>query len=396
MEVVAGMRVLDEQTFAAEIGPAAPNAAGDRVLVPVAGREVRVCRVDDGGRLGTERVIALPTEPYDDVENDDAEQDGPRFGYTRASFVGEDLAVVVREIDSIPFNVACIDLRSGAQIADISPEEMYVHVYGPDPLPLGPRHVLAVGIENAVCLEVPSLREAFRIRAFDEEGAPVGEDEHVLGDEQIAANGVAWDRSASTLHVLWSAFNQNSLQGYRIDLEQGAFERAYRRTDVSGDDGVGLCLNPDGSGLTAMVQTMDLLVSFAPGETEAPRLARLGFLQLFAPDGATETARIPLESELRRDFAWGEHHSLAADGKTMTVTGYRFSTDDLCTQPIYVAPRRVVVGTPSGLLLGVDVASGTQEVLHDLGGPLIGLRYHAATRRLVAACRAGRLILLEA
>jgi hypothetical protein len=378
------MKRLFELEFEECCNPPAVSSGGDKLLVPF-GDALHLFTVKEDGSLTEERIISLP------LNLEDEEHSYLPLRYPRVVSVDDDRAVVVGETAYTHWIAADIDLKTGSVRATYLDDSTFP-VFGQNPILLDDSHVLVATLETAVCLNLGSFQEVFRIRTYDEEYCAVGE-EDVTPDEQITQGGVVWDASRAMLHVAWRAFNENSLQGYDIDLNNGTCARAYRSSAICEDDGAGLSLDPGGNGFCMMIQTMDKVILYPPGQTEPPRLAPLGCLVWTNLEGV-ERDRLPVDGELGRDFAWSSHQQYGADGIAVAATGYRFSAEDKASPPIYIRPDRIILGTPGGLLIEANRAARTQEIIHDLGECLNGLQYHSSTNRLFAAC-GNRLIVLE-
>jgi hypothetical protein len=390
------MRVLAEVRIdgAESLTTVAADEDGRRAAFVADDRTIHVFAIGENGGLAPLSVAELPTAP--------SGGDGkPVLTDARAVFVGDDSLLVGRQVNITNLQLALLDPATGAVTADAYlPSQMICpETAAPVVLPMG-RHVLYPILENVLCLEVPSLREVFRIRAYDEEGYVLGEGEDISGEEQVT--GLVYDPATSLLHVQWSVFNSWALQGYRIDAGAGTCAIDYRRAEVGDDEGAGLCPLPDGAGLAATAKTLDshlLTGDPAPEEDEpAPGLrAPFGRVWLLGDGdggGSDEAPEpLPLLAELRRDFSVVGHYRYPPEGGAVHV-GWRFSAEHLAGAPFFVDDQTLVAGLPSGALLGLDTGSGETAVLHDLGRPLNALTYHAPTRRLFAACGDGHAVVL--
>jgi hypothetical protein len=218
-------------------------------------------------------------------------------------------------------------------------------------------------------------------------------------------------------------FNEAFLMRYRLDAPPRAFGDERCRFVLEARDGVlqghepaGLCLNPARDGVTASFQVMDELIDLRGQEVSdwtrergrmlglreerepsVPRSARLGCLCIFSePD---RRRWINLHSEVERDFSWSPYQAVDGTGSVVTV-GYRLSAGRMgaggfMTKPVYLDDRRVAVGTPSGLLLCCNTASGHSEMLYDFKSPINGLQFCRRDRLLLVGCEDGGLNLLS-
>jgi hypothetical protein len=409
------MRVLARVDLPEPITSVALEPGGDRVAVAV-GERLLVYSLARGS-LDPSSIIPLTTDRL--VRPGDT---GVTASDTRVAFLDERTLFVVRKLvretpdRSVPWadrerlHLAIVDARTGELLAEH--DEPFEYGLRTDPLPVSERHVLIERHygQTIACLEVPAFREVCRVRSHDDEGNVIGEDD-CDPEEQVAPDGFVYDDRDQLLHVLWGVFNEAILQTYRLDLADSRFLRVSRSSVLERHEPVGLCLIPSGEGVAATFQVMDDLIDLrgeriadwtqsrddmlarrGEGEPELPRTARLGCLGLFS---GQDRRFLDIISETERDFMHSPQWTPDEDGR-MVVVGFRLGarTGDGAhlTKPVFVDDGRVVVGTPSGFLLCVDVENRRSEVIHDFGSPIRGIRFHRDQRLLLVGCADGTFV----
>ncbi|MFO0892119.1 MAG: hypothetical protein U0790_23650 [Isosphaeraceae bacterium] len=387
-----------------EIGAVALGAGGSLAAVTVARSGVLLFEIygetiRPGGSLDLSPSPGRPAGP--DLER-------IWIGFETVAFLDDQTLLVARGVrrwyradpprapvpaeECFTTDLAALCLRTGASLGEF--RDSPCDPPWTPPLPIGDGRVLFNPTSTVICVEVPSFREAWRVRRVEGEEI-VPPEEGALGDEQAAPNGLAYDAASGILYVLWRVHREAFLQTYRIDPGAHGFTRLGRRSVLRGHEAAGLCLNPDGTGVTGWFLTDQEIVrdDRPPGEQAPPATARLGMLGIFGPD---EDRFVEVFSDVDRDFACSPHLGAGADPDGPLVpAGFTVGVDFHYCRPFYLAPGRVAVNTPGGLLLGVDTDSGRAEVLHDFHAPIVALDHHPATRRLLVGCEGGRLALLS-
>lgn len=249
---------------------------------------------------------------------------------------------------------------------------------GVDPVPVPPNHVLlSVAQKTLACVDVDSWREVHRLRELDQEYDPVGSDAD-YPEEMIATNGVAYVPDCGLLFVLWGYAYASVLQSYRFDPGGSGFESVLR-SRIENLEPLGLCVRPDGAAVAAFFD--DLRSGHVPA---LPAQARLGVLGHFF---GGEERRLDVQSEAPRDFDCAANKTIDSEGREV-VTGYSVaintvSADGYEPRMFYLDDGRILLTSPSGLLLGIDPKNGRTEVLHDCGSRVEGIAFHRGSRMLL-------------
>jgi hypothetical protein len=408
------MRVIARVDFGEPITSVALEPGGDRVTVAV-GDRLLVYSLGRGS-LDPSSTIPLATDHL--LRPGDT---GVTASDTRVAFLDERTLFVARKLvretpdRSVPWvdrerlHLAILDARTGDLL--VEHDEPFEYGLRSDPLPVSEKHVLIERHygQSIACLEVPGFREVCRLRSHDDQGNVIGDDD-CDPEEQVAPDGYVFDDRDQLLHVLWGVFNEAILQTYRLDLADSRFVRVSRFSVLDRHEPTGLSLDPSGS-VAASLQIMDDLIDLrgervadwtqsrgamlalrGEGEPELPRTARLGCLGLFS---GQDRRFLDLISETERDFIHSPQWTPDEDGR-MVVVGFRLAagTGDGAhlTKPVFVDDERLVVGTPSGLLLCLDAGSGRSEVVHDFCSPIRGIRFHRDQRLLLVGCADGTFV----
>ena len=287
-----------------------------------------------------------------------------------------------------------------------------------DLVPVPPHHALISLRSTVLCVDVEAFEEVCSARAV-EDGDVVEED--AVPEEYLVPNGLAFDPAEGIAHLLCGAHAEAILLRCRLDLPARAFIRESRRAFPEFQDRVGLCLTP-GGGLTLSFQMADALVDLegrpitgsedtrrellARPRQESPappRTAPLGFLSLLPEDTSAEPRRVDFDSDFARDFS-SEPFNVTDDAGQPVHVGYRYSAGDVrltlahgdfLTKPVYIDDHRVALGTPSGILLCIDTATGQSEAVHDLHSRINALQFHPDKRLLLAGGEDGTVTVLD-
>jgi hypothetical protein len=340
-------------------------------------REVLVYALDQG-RLDEHKVLPLATARREGI-----------WPSTKLAFVGDDVLLVAREMPQI--RVSAFQIATGNIVGGFE-DEAYGPMFAP-PLLLSTRHVLISAAETAICIDLNSFREVFRIRRLDEDGLAVDEDDFVAG-EQVSPNGIAYDSRTGFLYVLWRSFVNSFLQTYRLDLEGNRFERLQRRLVLEGFEGNGLCLSDDGTRIAGWFTTVDETVDCRTEEgMKMPEMGRLGRLGALSPtqDRFIDVhTKIELHPWLKCDFEIQSAYSTDPQGN-VTEIGIRYGVESYTPKPFFLDDHTVVINTPGGSLIGVDSSSGASRVLYNVLSPLRDLCFHPGKRLLLLATESGAL-----
>jgi hypothetical protein len=307
-----------------------------------------------------------------------------------------------------------IDLETGEEVGC---HELSSCDYYPNLVALSRSHALVGRAKTAACVDVATFCEVWQAQMVGERGGSLGV--HDDPDENAAPGGYVYDSATGQLWVLSGQFNEAFLQCYRLGPGNHSLGRLWRRSVLEGHYPAGLCVNPDGSGVTASFQIMDELADLVgrpvvdwtlareeliarrlelAADPPPPRTARLGCLVLYK---GSDVRQFDIYSEVARDFTCSPQTTpISAD--RLVVVGYRLAAGsaiaggDFMTKPVFVGDRHLVVGTPSGLLRLIDAESGESEEVHDFGSPIRGVEFCPRTRQLVVGCDDGTLAVLAA
>jgi hypothetical protein len=242
-------------------------------------------------------------------------------------------------------------------------------------------------------VDLKSFEESIRIREFDPDGKVLDED-GASGGEQVTPDGVAYDPKTKSLYVLWREFTSSFLQSYPLHPERKAVERIDRRlVDDSPDvalKGRGMCIDPTGKHVAAWLTTMDEVVDYrTKNGMQLPATARLGRIGRSGKRGGRfidVRSAIELHPWLRCDFSVASYTD--TNGKEI---GIRYGVGQYEAKAFFLDKRTVVINTPGGILLAVDIESGEPRSLNLIGQPISDLCFHREKRLLLMATKEGVL-----
>ena len=300
------MKVMQQLLLPSTVSSAAFNMAGDHVAVAVGMSVPYLLRAPDAlldPQVFLYRLSDGQFHQYATIQLHSDDRPKAKWEEGKAAFLDERTLLVasklVRSVTDQDVVLIALDLPTGQERGRWTHPGFFEHISS-DLIPLPPRHALLSLINTVVCVDVEAFQEVCSAREV-EDGDVVEED--ASPEEQLAANGLAYDPITDTAHLLCRAYGEAILLRCRLDLADRLFIRESRRAFPEFQDRVGLCLTP-GGGLTLSFQMADALVDLEgrpivvwseevrrellarprAASPSPPKTARLGFLGLFPDD----------------------------------------------------------------------------------------------------------------
>lgn len=325
---------------------------------------------------------------------------------TRVAFLDDATILVARRVEFVTEDrsisgddrrrvlLQAVDAKTGAVRGGFDEHEFLM--LGNDPLPVSPGLVLlARHMKTLALIDTSTWSEVGRLRELDEGYDPVG-DRAFCPEEQLTENALAYQAGPGLLYVLWGYAFGSALQTYRFESGPRRFVSVDRSPEFD-QEPYALAVNPDHSGAAVLLsdECHGRRLELPPGEPYLlPGRSRLGPLYLLS---GSETRQFDVVSETERDFACSKRFTLD-DERREVFRGFDIRVDgrSLNYQPrmLFLDERRLLLNSPRGLLLGIDIESGRTDVLHDLLSPVRGLAFHPGRRIVLAGCDDRTLTLL--
>ena len=389
------MQVIDRKVLGGACSSVAVNSLGTTAAVAVANSAVELYDLRKG-KLAKVGEIAMSPARYG----------GPQFPTvsfkeTQLAFTGEATIALAREVTrytqdpSVPLgeqflvNVILLDLRTREIVGEYS--EPHAMLRGTRPLGMGDQQVLVCGDPSILLVDLATGQKVASVRPSDVPGESINEAGEMT-DERVSPNGVYYEAKSRVLHVQWRRFNECTLQLYCYDPEHKAFRSVRRFPTISDYEGNGLCVRPSNGSVVQWVTIMDRLLDLRSEKGNMlPKTAEMGAL---VADSEASEKRIVVRADIARDFIYRPQVVSDASGATITV-GYRLSIDYYNALPFFWDNQHVVVNTPAGVSLSVNVDTGSTAELHDFQSPITSSHFCSDKGLLLTACEDHCLTLLR-